>query len=266
VYGCKQFGVAGNDTLKAWIIVFHGYPDSTEAMSGGWEVAVPWYTKFYKTVKPTVWKQSIGDNCTVEKLNMILLKNREPIAASGSRACYLHPEDENKVIKIVRMKTTSRKKQTNWQEWKHYHYLLKQHGKLDFINECYGFITTDLGKGLVWQCVRDASGEISSTITNIMQSPDGYELEKVERALGHFCEFLIEKNIQLFDLNPGNVMIRIRPDGSYQAVSADIKGRYANYEFIPISTYIPFFSRRKLKRRCKELTDWYGRFLRNKEA
>jgi hypothetical protein len=197
---------------------------------------------------------------------MIVLKNREPIAANGPRACYLHPEDAGKVIKIVRVKTTFRKKETNWQEWQHYHYLLKQHGKLDFINECYGFIETDLGEGLIWQCVRDGSGEISNTITNIMKSPDGYDLGKVERVLDRFCGFLIEKNIQLFDLNPLNVMIRTCPDGSYQAVSADIKGRYANHEFIPISTYIPFFSRRKLTRRCKELTDWYGGFLRKREA
>ena len=196
---------------------------------------------------------------------MIILKNIEPIAANGPRACYLHPEDEDKVIKIVRMQTTSRKKQTNWQEWQHYQYLLKQHGKLDLINECYGFITTDLGEGLVWQCVRDRNGEISSTITNIMKSPDGYDLKKVARVLDRFCMSLIEKNIQLFDLNPSNVMICVCSDGSYRAVSADIKGRYANYEFIPISTYIPFFSRRKLKRRCKKLMDRFGDFLRKKE-
>jgi hypothetical protein len=197
---------------------------------------------------------------------MILLNNIQPIAVSGPRACYLHPEDSNKVIKILRQKATSRKKNANWQEWQHYQYLLKQHGKLDFINECYGFVETDIGKGLVWQCVRDESGGISNTITNIMESPEGYDLEKVARVLDNFCGFLIEKNIQLFDLNPLNVMIRICSDGSYRAVSADIKGRYANHEFIPISTYIPFFSRRKLTRRCKELTDWYGEFLRKRQA
>jgi hypothetical protein len=197
---------------------------------------------------------------------MILLKNLEPIAVSGPRVCYLHPEDADKVIKIVRQKAISRKKNPNWQEWQHYNYLLKQHGKFDFINECYGFIETDLGEGLIWQCVRDGSGEIASTVTKIMENPDGYDLGKVESVLDHFCGYLIEKNIQLFDLNPTNVMIRICPDGSYQAVSADIKGRYANHEFIPISTYIPFFSRRKLTRRCKELTGRYVAFLRNRKT
>lgn len=197
---------------------------------------------------------------------MILLKNIEPIAVSGPRACYLHPEDAGKVIKIVREKTFFRKNDANWQEWRHYHYLLKQHGKLDFVNECYGFIETDLGEGLVWQCVRDDSGEISSTLTNIMKNPAGYDVGEVARLLGRFCQLLIEKNIQLFDLNPLNMMIRISSDGSYQVVSADIKGRYANYEFIPLSTYIPFLSRKKLTRRCNRLTVWYGEFVRKTAA
>ena len=80
-----------------------------------------------------------------------------------------------------------------------------------------------------------------------------YDLAAVEKELMRFCRILIQKNIQLFDLNPLNVLIRIRKDGSYEAVSADIKGRYANYELIPISTYIPFFSRRKLNIRTNEL-------------
>jgi PhoP regulatory network protein YrbL len=197
---------------------------------------------------------------------MIILKDKEPIAVSGPRACYLHPNDDDKVIKIVRDEPFFRKHNANWQEWLHYNYLLEQHGKLDFVNDCYGFIKTDLGEGLVWQCVRDDSGDISSTITNIMKQPDRYDVGKVAKELERFCRFIIEKNIQLFDLNPLNVLIRIRSNGAYEAVSADIKGRYANHEFIPISTYIPFFSRRKLNRRCKELTDGYASFLRRREA
>ena len=188
---------------------------------------------------------------------MIRLKDKMPIAVSTTRACYPHPEDAGKVIKIVRQKDISSKNNANWQEWQHYNYLLKHHGKLDFINECFGFIETDLGQGLIWQCVRDYNGEIASNMKDIVRSPEKYDLIKIEKVLNNYCDLLIKKNIQLFDLNPLNVMIRICSEGTYQAVAVDIKGRYANYEFIPISTYIPFFSRRKLRRRCNQLTKWY---------
>jgi hypothetical protein len=193
-----------------------------------------------------------------------MMHEKDLIAVSGPRACYLHPQDSDKVIKIVREKTFLRKRNANWQEWRHYHYLLKRHGKLSIVNECYGFIQTNLGEGLVWQCVRDVDGRISSTVTDIMKSPHDYDLARVKKELNRFCRYIIQKNIQLFDLNPMNVLIKVNADGIYEAVSADIKGRYANYEFIPISTYIPFFSRRKLKRRCKELTDRFSDFLKKR--
>jgi hypothetical protein len=38
------------------IIVFHGSPNPPEALNGCWgSQHVPWYKKYYKTVKPTKW-------------------------------------------------------------------------------------------------------------------------------------------------------------------------------------------------------------------
>ncbi|TYT73168.1 hypothetical protein [Desulfobotulus mexicanus] len=39
----------------AKIIVFHGNPNPPEAIHGIWGKDVPWFKKFYKTVKPTPW-------------------------------------------------------------------------------------------------------------------------------------------------------------------------------------------------------------------
>lgn len=40
---------------KARIIVFHGNPNPPDAIAGRWGKPVPWYKKFYKTIKPTQW-------------------------------------------------------------------------------------------------------------------------------------------------------------------------------------------------------------------
>ncbi len=37
------------------IVAFHGDPNPAEAMEGVWGSAVPWYKRWYKTVKPTKW-------------------------------------------------------------------------------------------------------------------------------------------------------------------------------------------------------------------
>lgn len=39
----------------AKIIAFHGNPNPPEAIVGEWGAPVPWYKKWYKTVKPTKW-------------------------------------------------------------------------------------------------------------------------------------------------------------------------------------------------------------------
>ncbi|HET97966.1 MAG TPA: hypothetical protein ENN98_04625 [Desulfurivibrio alkaliphilus] len=40
---------------EARVIVFHGNPNPPEAIAGAWGAPVPWYKKFYKTVRPTPW-------------------------------------------------------------------------------------------------------------------------------------------------------------------------------------------------------------------
>ncbi len=40
---------------NARIIVFHGNPNPPDAIAGRWGAKVPWYKKWYKTVKPTPW-------------------------------------------------------------------------------------------------------------------------------------------------------------------------------------------------------------------
>jgi hypothetical protein len=37
------------------VIVFHGNPNPPDALAGIWGKPVPWYKKFYKTVKPALW-------------------------------------------------------------------------------------------------------------------------------------------------------------------------------------------------------------------
>jgi len=175
------------------------------------------------------------------------------LAEGKLRKCYLHPEDDNKVIKIAKKQRLS-SADSNQQEWKHYRLLKKKYKNPDFIIKCHGFIETNEGEGLMFDCIRDYDDGISKTILDILSyGKNNYDEAKVFSTVDDFCRFLIKNNIQFFDLNLSNIVIKIFLDNSYKAFAVDIKGRYANYEFIPISTFIPFFSRKKLKRRSKEL-------------
>ena len=184
---------------------------------------------------------------------MINLQEQDMIAWSKTRKCYLHPADPGKIIKIVRKKSPVLKRDANWQEWAHYQHIKKRYSQLDFISTYHGYVETNLGRGLLINCIRDFNGKVSMRLDNVLQNRTQYDLESVEKALDGFCQNIFEKHIQLFDLNMFNILIQISSDRKYNPVCVDIKGRYNNYELIPVSSYIPFFSRQKLKRRCRKL-------------
>lgn len=51
----NSFKIPAKIPENAKIIVFHGKPDPPDAIAGQWGKPVPWFKKFYKTVKPTQW-------------------------------------------------------------------------------------------------------------------------------------------------------------------------------------------------------------------
>jgi hypothetical protein len=188
------------------------------------------------------------------KEKKIGLNEKDRIARSTTRDCYLHPDNPDRVIKIMRNLSGRSKQDANDQEWRSYQFLQRRFGKQDFFVDCHGFVETTLGRGLVFDCVRDFDGKISRSLLDILTDPE-YDLSRVEEALGRFCRALIEKEIPLFDLNLLNILIQVMYDGEYHPVSIDVKSKFNNYEIIPLSSYIPFFARRKVRRRCGRLMD-----------
>jgi hypothetical protein len=188
-------------------------------------------------------------------VNRLHLRDNDLIAQSKTRWCYLHPQDPAKVIKIVRKKPVLWKQDANQKEWRHFLYLKRRHAKIDFITTYHGFVETNLGRGLISDCIRDADGTVSTRLENVLANPAPYDMVSLESSLDRLCRNIITNNIQLFDLNRYNILIQVQADGACRPISIDIKGRYNNYEFIPVSTYVPCLSRRKLRIRCQKLMD-----------
>lgn len=187
---------------------------------------------------------------------MLVLKDTHRIATSKTRHCYLHPNDPDKVIKIiVDPQDVIKRMDANMKEWCYYERLKKMSVPLNFIPAYYGFVDTNLGRGLVSECIRDYDGKVSVRLLDIVNHKLQYDLDEIEQKLNVFTQRLIKHNIQLFDLNLFNLLIQVSKDGSYTPVSIDVKGPYNNYEFIPFATYIPYFSKQKIKRRAVRLLE-----------
>lgn len=183
---------------------------------------------------------------------MIFLNETNLISRGQLRACYQHPEKIDRIVKVPAGEEKEQLK-ANVSELKGYHSLMLKHTDLFCVSHCYGFVSTNLGRGLECDCIRDESGRISKTLWDIIIFEDNPDIDYIVKVIKNFCDYLITQKIFLFDLNLKNIALRQLHDGSYQPTAIDLKGVYDNHEFIPVSTSFEFLGKKKLRRRCSQL-------------
>ncbi|HKJ99466.1 MAG TPA: YrbL family protein [Desulfotignum sp.] len=185
---------------------------------------------------------------------MLVLDDSLLINQGKTRACYLHPADKNLVVKVP----VGEKKENNLSnitELRGYQALMREQVDLFCISHCYGFVTTSLGKGLVCDCIRDDDGLISKTIWDIVIYQDDCDVDQIKKVAHDFGRFLTRKDTRLFDLNLKNIVLKLRYDGVYEPFAVDLKGRFDNKEAIPVSRYFPYFAKKKMVRRTRQLVE-----------
>lgn len=180
---------------------------------------------------------------------MIKLSSAKPFAKGGNRLCYVHPNDNSKVIKIRRPDFTLqdlRKKKgfpkslkplsafdDNLEEFNVLNSFLTNYGERAFkhISRCFGFEDTDLGKGLTLELIRDANGLISYNIKQYLYEVGPTESFKI--ALQEFCEFWQETSLPSRNLLAHNILVQ-------QDVSQQVK-RLVVVDGLGYSGLIPMF-------------------------
>lgn len=180
------------------------------------------------------------------------LSDKMVINRGRERICYEHPENDQLVIKIP-LSNSGRKSKANHHEYKGYLLLREDKRDLSFVSHCHGFVNTNYGEGLVCDCIRDNDGAISKTIWDIIVLEENCDVDYIFQVADKFCNFLMFHRIWLFDLNLKNIALKLLADGTYKPYVIDMKGRYVNHEFIPLSKFIPYFAQKKLKRRSEQL-------------
>jgi hypothetical protein len=194
----------------------------------------------------------LGEMGPLDNESLLRLSEQMIINRGRERVCYQHPQNTGFVIKIP-LDTGGKKNRTNQDEWKGYQLLRKEKRDLSFISHCHGFVDTDHGQGLVCDCVRDDDGAVSKTIWDIVIFDDDCDVDYITEITRKLCDYLLSGRIWLFDLNPKNIALKRLADGTLRPYVIDLKGRYVSNELIPLSRYITYFSRKKLRRRSLQL-------------
>ena len=161
----------------------------------------------------------------------IILTDKYFIARGGERDCYLHPLDYKKVIKIVHGYSDILNRNQNDLDYKYFKFLEKLKVPYSHISKCYGYIDTNLGKGLIFDKVFDYNGKISiSFLDTIIQNKfTKYEENELVEDLKNY---LFKNNILFIDIGLYNVLCCEYEEGKYRLIIIDgLGGRRTGIKF-----------------------------------
>lgn len=199
-------------------------------------------------------------NSPVERL---AIRHLEPFGVGGRRACYVHPLDPDKCVKVLRTddRRTVRHKKTiipahwrreydnNAHEKRVLEDLEKRIGPAmgRHLPRSYGMVETDLGPGFVLDLVRDHDGRISRSLRELLTT--GHPLDTLRASFEEFGSFLSDHLVLTRKLLDHNLVVSMQPDSPGRMVLIDGLGDPA---FIPFSRWIPALGRAKIARRLDE--------------
>jgi hypothetical protein len=183
------------------------------------------------------------------------------LVKGGERDIYAHPTNNSKIIKI-----DSRKKYTRNQnilEYRYYSYLGKKEIDQKKISKCFGFIDTNLGKGLVFEKIIDYDGKLSIGFDEIIKQKK-LPVELEIRLLEELKEYLLRNQIVFVDAGLYNILCQEYKKDNYRLVIIDgLGGRRPGFKS-NLYIYIAPYRLYKIIKQWKKIKKSYKIFKKNK--
>ena len=174
--------------------------------------------------------------------SVIDLSSGLEIGKGSSRTCFIDPRDENKCIKITH--SINNKETVN--EVKYYKILQKCGIVWDYLSKYYGSVNTTLGKGEVFDLIRDYDGVVSQTLSFYLQKDERTKsLQNPILLLKNLKEYTIAQGIVVKDLNTKNMLYQKIDKNNARLIIID---GVANNDYLAFSKYISYFREKKIRR------------------
>lgn len=197
---------------------------------------------------------------------MLRISHLEPMAQGGRRYVYVHPDDDSKVVKILKShsKPEVRRKYAKWykklRSLDHFDdnirelnafigLRLKPKAIFPFFPHCDGIIETDKGFAIMTDCIRD---EVETTKGDVSQNMREYREQhgitpELLQALDVFLQMLKENYIITRDIHDHNLMVQRSVNGLH-IIMIDGLG---NSDFIPLANYVKWLANYKINRKIR---------------
>lgn len=178
------------------------------------------------------------------------LTNAMYIGRGSERSVYIHPNDPQKLIKVIR---NGRKDIQTKRETKSYKKLAKRLANTDkswkHLPRYYGECSTNLGKGQVVEAIRDYDGKISKTLQYYIELNG---VEPYRHALNELKSYLLNNLIIInHDISSLlNIVVKKETEENYYLILIDALG---DHTAIKILNVVPTLARQKINRRWDKL-------------
>ncbi|SFV67397.1 hypothetical protein MNB_SM-5-646 [hydrothermal vent metagenome] len=192
-------------------------------------------------------------------MKKVLLKDAKLLGSGNERFCYLHPEDFNRVIKVPHNKREKSRHQ-NELEYRYMRYLQEHNIDISHLTACYGWVETDMGRGLLFQRVRDKDGDDSITFNEALKSGI-LSVEEAKKLLQELRLYLEKNSILFIDVGLDNILCQKQEDGSYKLVIIDgVGARRLGVKFW-FYLHCKLYTNYKVKRQWKKLEDNFNKLV-----
>ncbi len=185
---------------------------------------------------------------------MIRLSKELLIAKGGERDCYIHPNDETKIIKVLRKDGIHNKQ--NALEYSYMQYIKKRDIDLSGITDCYGYVNTNLGKGLVFDRVLDYDGSASKSFRYYLANKL-IPLDEQRKLIENLRQYLEENLILFVDTSLTNIFCPKISENTYKLVIVDGLGaKRTGVKFLLYKTS-KLYTKYKIKRQWNKFMKMY---------
>ena len=171
------------------------------------------------------------------------------------KKCFRHPNDSTKCVKVA---YTDEGKVDLEREIKYLKILKRKNKDYSCLPKYYGPIETSLGRGYLFEFIKNYDNSMCLTIRDCCDVPKFLEsnYNELVQAMKVLRRSLFDNEILTMGLFPGNFLIQNNQDGSLKLRLINDMG---SASLIPIEYYFSFFAKKRIKKRWVRFTEYLNR-------
>lgn len=185
--------------------------------------------------------------------NTLHLSKKNLFNLGNHRHCYIHPDNQDICIKVDHYEFKKKHKETRRERGYFWRLrFIKPKLNYDYIAKYYGSVSTNFGKGLLCELVRDeTTGEISKTLLDTPKELIKQRYSEIVKEIETVKSSLFQNGVLIRDFHPGNIVVKHLSNNKLRMVIIDGIG---HTNFIPVVEVFNWLARKKLQRIFKKKT------------